>query len=124
MQLHVVSPAGASRRAAIGAATLIVAGAAVNQPAFAHPGGGQGTQGPSPHSALAPGHAQDPPGRRAHGNPSHTASSQGNRAEAVQGSPRAAKHAVKRHSSRGEGGDAGRSTPAATTQPSVPPQKW
>ena len=121
MPSQVVLRAGASRRAAIGAATLLVAGAAINEPAFAHPGGGQGAQGPSPHSALAPGHAQDPPGRRAHGNPSHPVSSHGDRAGAVA-SPAAPKHAVKRHSSRGERGEGGRSAPAATTQQAAPPQ--
>lgn len=108
MPSHVVLRAGASRRAVIGAATLLVAGAGINEPAFAHPGGGQGAHGPSPHSALAPGHAQDPPGRRAHGNPPHPVSSHGNHAGAVDASPAPRKHAVKR--------------PAAITQQAAPPQ--
>jgi hypothetical protein len=122
MPLHVVLRAGASRRAAIGAAVLLMGAAAINEPAFAHPGEGQGTQGPSPQSAAAPGHAQDPPGRRAHGNPSHGASSSASDARPTHVSSPASTHSVRRHSSTGEGDEGSHSTTVATSQPGTPPQ--
>jgi hypothetical protein len=121
MPSHVVLRAGATRRATIGAAALLVAGAAISDSAFAHSGGGQRTEGPSQHSALAPGHAQDPPGRRTHGNQSRHASSRGQHAGAVHASPPATQHAVTRHPSRGRSGENDGSGPA-TTQSGAPPQ--
>src|SRR5947207_10720077 len=117
MPSRVVLRADASRRAAIGAAALLVAGAAITEPAFAHSGRDQGTQGPSPHSALALGHAQDPPGRRAHGN---SAAPHGHRSGAEHASPPAPKSTITRHPSRGHDGAVGLSEPS--TESDAPPQ--